>query len=144
MSTAEWPRPTETLPGPRAKASRPRRSARKAAPGAPPLAPAGLADFAALEVQAIDGEKWPVSPVVWWQPELPVELPKSSGLRNERRHKTPIAGFVKVEIAPVCPAGPTATPERVLAPQLPKTAPCSDLAPLGWDARSMVRKGSAA
>ena len=138
MSTAEWPRPAENGVRPRVKGKpvRPRPAAREA------VSEPSLADFLALEVHAIDAEKWPVVPVLWWQPEFPMEAPRTSGLRNERRYKIPAAGFLSVQAAPVCPAAAVATCEAGLSQDLPVAIPRSDLTPLGWDPRTALAKGS--
>ena len=141
MSAAEWPKPAEFPAAPRAKGSRSRRSRRETRADVP--APAGLADFVAMEVHAIDAEKWLVSPVLWWQPELALPLPETSGLRSERRHKAPMPGFLNLEVEPLCPAGKVAGPEAVLRPRMAAEAPASDLMPLGWDPRSVLGKGIA-
>ena len=141
MSAAEWPKPAEFPAAPRAKGSRSRRSAHESKPEVPP--PAGLADFAAMGVHAIDAEKWLISPVLWWQPELDLTLPENSGLRNERRHKVPAPGFRNLGVEPLCPAGVVARPEAALRPQWKMEAPPSDLTPLGWDPRSILGKGIA-
>ena len=137
MSTAEWPRPAENTVRPRVKPKpvRSRPVARKTVSEPP------LAEFVSVEVHAIDAEKWPVVPVLWWQPELPMEAPRTSGLRNERRHKMPAAGFLNVQVAPVCPAGTIATPDTAVSPDLPGPIPRSDLTPLGWDPRTALAKG---
>ena len=137
MSTAELPRPAGPL-APRVNGSteRARRPARKR--GAQTLrAPAGEspAGFLATEVSVIDAEKWPVFPVVWWQPQLSLEPPRSSGLSNERRNRIPIAGFLDPSPGPVCPPVPLAGPEAFLSVRLSSQAPSSDLAPVGSDPR---------
>jgi hypothetical protein len=144
MSTAEWPRPTDLAPPPRVKKTGSRvRKRTTEAPAEMIVAPAPLAGFLGVAVRAIDAEKWPVHPVIWWQPELPLELPRSSGLRNERRHKVPMAGFLAVSREPQCAAGVRDHTAIPLAPELPQTIPASDLAPLGWDPRHQksVTKG---
>lgn len=137
MSTAEWPRPAEPLLRPRTKRRTAKRPAEPSTAADPPLA-----NFLALEVEAIDAEKWPVSPVVWWQPALELTPPEASGLRNERTHKARVAGFLSADLAPVCPAsGALAAPQAAL-PALRGIVPQSDLAPIGWDPRTHVGKGS--
>ena len=137
MSTAELPRPAErtTRPRPKRRPGRPHRDERPAA------SEPALADFIELEVRAIDAEKWPVSPVVWWQPELTLRPPQTSGLRNERRYKTPVAGFLNVPVAPICGASEVAMPEPAL-PALSAGIPGSGLAPIGWDPRTSLGKRS--
>lgn len=136
MSTAEMPRPAE-----RVARLRPRKR-----PGRPPAAEhheasePTLADFIGLEVGAIDAEKWPVSPVMWWQPELILRAPQASGLRNERTHKTPVAGFLNVDLTPVCAAGAVVAPEPAV-PKLPIRPLGSDLTALGSDPRTRLGKG---
>src|SRR5690242_8564752 len=115
MNTAEWPRPAGNPVRPRAKG----RTARPRSVARAEVCEPAPADFLAVEVLSIDAEKWPVVPVLWLQPDLPVEAPRTSGLRNERRHKTPAAGFVNVQVAPVCPAGDVAAPQVAAPPDLP-------------------------
>jgi hypothetical protein len=136
MSTAELPRPAERIarPRPKKRTARPHPTELRAA------SEPALADFLALEVRAIDAAKWPVSPVVWWQPELALWPPQTSGLRNERKHKTPVAGFLNVDLAPVCAAGAVVSPEPAV-PQLPIRISGSDLAPIGWDPRTSLGEG---
>jgi hypothetical protein len=146
MSAAEWPRPPEDVPPPRpAKTSvRVRRPGRKKLSGEPrenseaPEAPAPLAGFIAADVRAIDAETWPVAPVLWWQPELPLQIPASSSLRNERRHRIPAAGFLNLAEPPRCPPGVLAAGDRPALPELPRKLPAGDLTPLGWDARTVA------
>jgi len=136
MSTAELPRPAERTVRPRPK----KRSARPHPAEHHAISEPALADFLALEVRAVDAEKWPVSPVVWWQPELALRPPQTSGLRNERRHKTPVAGFLNLDLAPVYAAGAVVAPEPV-ALALAVRIPGSDLAPIGGDLRASSGKG---
>ena len=138
MSTAELPRPAERIarPRPKRRPARPRAEVRQAA------TEPGLAEFVEFEVRAIDTEKWPISPVVWWQPDLVLGPPHRSGLRNERKHKTPAAGFLNADVAPVCGAGAVSAPDAV-APALPVRIPRSSLAPIGWDPRTSLGKGIA-
>ena len=137
MSTAELPRPAESIARPRSK----RRPARRHPEERHAVSEPDLADFIELEARAIDAEKWPVSPVVWWQPELILRPPHTTGLRNERRHKTPAAGFLNVDLALVCVAGEVTTPEPAV-PALRVKIPESGLAPIGWDPRTSLGKGS--
>lgn len=147
MSTAEWPRPSERAVPPRAKASsrtgRKRDLARLAEMRGlaadqsvgPPSVPMPLAGFVVMEVQPVEAEKWPVNPVIWWYPDLPVEVPRCSGLRNERRHKTPIPGFLELEELLQCEQGVPAVPGVRFPPEAPRILPASELKPLGWDPR---------
>jgi hypothetical protein len=134
MSTAEWARPAGHGVRSR-KPLRPRAAAR------PATSEPALADFLSVEVQAIDAEKWPVVPLLWWQPELPIAAPRTSGLRNERQHKIPAFGFLNVDVVPVLPAAAIATPETAGTAGPPVAIPRSDLMPLGWDPRTALAKG---
>jgi len=96
-----------------------------------------LACFAAFEARPIDAQMWPVHPVVWLQPELRPGLPGSSGLTIERHYQIPAPDFLRLHITPngharaldeVCDPRP---------PDLPRQLPRSDLAPLGWDPRTL-------
>jgi len=108
----------------------------------PPVpAPAPLADFISAEPTALDSEKWPVHPAIWWQPELPLQLP-SSGLRSERRFKIPVADFRNAGPSPECPPAVRVAAAEALAPAWNDVLPASDLAPLGWDPRTCLPKGN--
>lgn len=135
MSTAEMPRPARRIarPRPQKPSARPQPVERHEA------SEPALADFIGLKICAIDAEKWPVSPVLWWQPELLLRLPQTSGLRNERRYKTPVGGFLNVDSAPVCAAGAVLGPKPVV-PRLPVRRAGSDLTVLGWDPRTRLGK----
>ena len=144
MSTADWTRPAETQVPPRRRENNGTRPARKRAvrPAStePGIAPAPLADFATLEARPVDAEKWPVYPVVWWQPELALEVPHSSTLRNERRHKVPLPGFLNLQLILVSGAAGLHVPSEPILPDVGGPVPLSDLAPLGWDPRVDAKK----
>ena len=140
MSAAEWPRPAEPAP------PRVRRGSKKRGAGRPSrpvemepslAAPAPPADFLSAEPIALDAEKWPVHPALWWQPELPFRLP-ASGLRSERRFKIPVADFRAAGPAPECPPAARMSSADALAPVWKDALPASDLAPLGWDPRTCL------
>ena len=136
MSAAEWPRPPESVPPPQTRGAGRKRRARTAKETSePPVAPAPLAGFSSVEVRPLNAEHWAVAPVLWWQPDLPGAVP-ASGLRNERRHKIPSAGFLNVAESPRCPAAVIATLDAAAIPGMPRTIPAADLTPLGWDARA--------
>ena len=153
MSTAEWPRPSERAVPPRAKASSRTGRKRDLAPlemrglatdqsVGPPSVPVPLAGFVVMEVQPVEAEKWPVNPVIWWYPDLPVEVPRCSGLRNERRHKTPMARFLELPELLQCEQGVPAV-SRVRFPAEARILPASELKPLGWDPRTLSVCGKA-
>src|SRR5690348_4833849 len=126
MSAAEWPRPPESVPPPQTRSAGRKRRARTAKEiSEPPVAPAPLAVFRSVEVRALDAEHWAIAPVMWWQPELPSAVP-ASGLRNERRHKIPSAGFLNVAEAPRCPASAVATLDAAAISEMPRTIPAAD------------------
>jgi hypothetical protein len=139
MSTAEWPRPSETAPVRQTKSKRrnTRSSSGKLQQAQPEdrstELPSPLAGFVGLEVRAIDAEKWPVAPVIWWEPTLSLPLPNSSGLRNERGFRVPLAGFFDVEQAPHSRPSELARPEDGVRFEFPPAAAVSDLEPLGWN-----------
>lgn len=148
MSAADWTRPPENIPPPRAKESGARKTARKRraqplfeADEEPLFAPAPLAGFFDAQIRTIDAEKWPVYPVIWWEPELPLQIPPASGLRHERRYKIPVAGFRDLEITLRPPAGTPAAPDAPRLPELSRRLPASDVTPLGWDARAASSNG---
>jgi hypothetical protein len=136
MSAREWPEPPgEALVPMRPRAGKIRASGRahgRQRPpdieGEAPRPPAPPAEFATAQPVVVDTEKWPIVPVIWWQPDLRVTLPESSGLRNERLHKVPVAGFLD-------------TAEQ-LGPDLPLELPSGDLVPLGWDRLALPRDGN--
>lgn len=100
-----------------------------------------LAPFAAVEAAHADAEMWPAHPAAWLQPDLPPELPASSGLRVERHYTVPAPDFLPLEPPPAsCPHALAALPD-FLPPPLGTEIPVSDLAPLGWDPRVACRKG---
>jgi hypothetical protein len=104
-------------------------------------APAPPADFLTAEPIPLDAEKWPVHPAIWWQPELPLQLP-SSGLRSERRFKIPVADFRNAGPCPVCRPAARVTAVEALAPVSNDVLPTSDLVPLGWDPRTCLPQGN--
>ena len=140
MSAAEWPRPPESVPPPQARSAGRKRCARIAKEiSEPPVTPAPPAEFRSVEVRALNADHWAIAPVLWWQPDLPGAVP-ASGLRNERRHKIPSAGFLNVAEAARCPAAGVATLNAAGIPEMPRTIPAADLTPLGWDARAAARE----
>ena len=140
MSAAEWPRPPESVPPPRTRnVGRKRRGRSSQENSEPPVAPAPLAGFRAMDVRPLNAEHWAVAPVLWWQPDLRSAVPVS-GLRNERRHKIPTAGFLNLAEPPRCTAGAIAALDTAAIPELPRKIPAADLSPLGWDARTAARE----
>lgn len=109
--------------------------------GEAPRPPAPPAGFATPVPEVVDTEKWPIVPVIWWQPDLRVELPESSGLRNERLHKIPVAGFLDTAEQLAGASGALACPSAPLRPDLPLKLPLGDLMPLGWDRLAQPRDG---
>lgn len=140
MSAAEWPRPPESVPPPQTRSAGRKRRARTAKEiSEPPVAPAPLAAFRSVEVRALNADHWAIAPVLWWQPELPGAVP-ATGLRNERRHKIPSAGFRNVAQSPSRPAAVIATLDVPAIADMPPTIPAAGLAPLGWDARAAAKE----
>ena len=140
MSAAEWPRPSEPIPPGVRRGTRKRGASRRPRPAAvePPVpAPAPPADFLSAEPVALDADKWPVHPALWWQPDLPLQLP-ASGLRSERRFKIPVADFRDANPSPECPPAGTPLAPEALAPVWSDLLPASDLVPLGWDPRACL------
>jgi hypothetical protein len=141
MSAAEWPRPAEPMPPEVRRSPRKRGGTRRARPAAiePPVpAPAPPADFISSDPVALDAEKWPVHPAIWWQPELPLQLPASSGLRSERRFKIPVADFRSAAPPLMYPPAAKVSGAEPLVRVWSDPMPASDLAPLGWDPRTCL------
>ncbi|HTS66320.1 MAG TPA: hypothetical protein VMH28_30060 [Candidatus Acidoferrales bacterium] len=96
--------------------------------------------FAALDLAPVDAPMWPLYPAMWFQPELPPSSPQSSGLAIERRHPVPTPDFERCDAASIdLPAAPGRL-GQVLVPRADAAVPASDLAPLGWDPRTVGRK----
>src|SRR4029077_15509621 len=98
-------RQTDTANASSATAVAPKRSTTRRKSRAPldpgPALPAQkLAPFTATEIQAIDTQMWPVHSVVWLQPELRPEAPRSSTLRIERHYKVPAPDFLYFDVPP--------------------------------------------
>jgi hypothetical protein len=132
------PRPNDTASttGVVRKRSTTRPGARRTLDPGPALPAQKLAPFIAAEIQAIDTQMWPVHTVVWLEPELKPELPRSSTLRIERHYKVPSPDFRYFDVSPT---SHPVTPEAVrdpLPPGMQPRLPQSDLVPLGWDPRS--------
>lgn len=149
MSAREWPEPPgDALLPVRQRAAKARGGRARGrqrpldAEGEAPRPPAAPAGFAAVKPAAVDTEKWPIVPVIWWQPDLPVELPESSGLRNERFHKIPVAGFLDTAAQLAGPAAVLGSPSEPIGPDLPLMLPRGDLIPLGWDRLALPRDGN--
>jgi hypothetical protein len=123
------------------RSTRKRAGGRKSRPAdSEPLvpAPAPLSDFLSAEPIALDAAKWPVHPAIWWQPDLPLQLPVSSGLHAERRFKIPVADFRKAGASLECRPPTRAAAAEALAPLWNDALPASDLVPLGWDPRTCL------
>ena len=150
MSAREWPEPPgEALPPVRGRGGKARGTGRGRARPRPmdldreaPQAPAPPAGFAAAELGIVDSEKWPTVPVIWWQPDLPLTVPESSGLRNERVHKIPVAGFLDTAGQLAGLAGAPAALGAPLRPDLHPDLPSSDLTVLGADRLALARDGN--
>jgi hypothetical protein len=83
---------------------------------------------------------WPVHAVVWLQPDLSTAAPQSSGLRVERRHRIPVPDFLPSPVAAASQPHAIGHQCGPLPPEIPQGIPPGDLAPLGWDPRTEVRK----
>lgn len=150
MSAREWPEPPgEALPTARGRGAKKRGGGRARVhrrpidpEGEAPQAPAAPAGFAASESGIVDSEKWPIVPVIWWQPDLRLTLPESSGLRNERVHKIPVAGFLDTAGQLAGFAGAPVHPGAPLKPEFHGNFPASDLTVLGWDRLAVPGDGN--
>jgi hypothetical protein len=103
-----------------------------------------LAPFTATEIQAIDTQMWPVHSVVWLQPELRPEAPRSSTLRIERHYKVPAPDFLYFDVPPTSHPDTLEPVADPLPPGVQPQLPQSDLVPLGWDPRSSSGSGASA
>jgi hypothetical protein len=90
----------------------------------------------------VDLPMWPLHMAVWFQPEpAPPATPAWSGLSVERRSRIPSPDFVHASVMPLdCPA-PTENRADPLTPAAHPLIPQSDAAPIGWDPRTICRKG---
>jgi hypothetical protein len=114
-------------------------------PDAGPAHPAQkLAPFTAAEIQAIDTQMWPVHSVVWLQPELRPEAPRSSTLRIERHYKVPAPDFLYFDVPPTSHPDTLEPVHDPLSPGVQPQLPQSDLVTLGWDPRSSSGSGASA
>ena len=98
------------------------------------------APFAATQPAPIDAEMWPLHSAMWFQPERAPSCSEWSGLAVERRHRVPAPAFAQPAAAPIdCPGEPDLARDP-LAPDAQPAIPHSDLAPLGWDPRTVCPK----
>ena len=98
------------------------------------------AAFIVPAAEPIDACMWPLQPALWFQPERPPIAPAWSGLGIERQNRIPAPGFPRVEVAALNrPAAQLLTSEPAPVGSRPGI-PESDLAPFGWDPRTVYRK----
>ncbi|HXK01561.1 MAG TPA: hypothetical protein VMS37_04110 [Verrucomicrobiae bacterium] len=98
------------------------------------------APFLRTEAAPVDAGMWPLHPAMWFQPEPAPAAPAWSGLGIERHQRVPSPDFRRGGAAGLdCAATPLQSHE-VLVPAPDAAIPASDLAPLGWDPRSVCRK----
>ena len=108
-------------------------------PVAAPPAVAGApepADFAAIEIPAINAQMWPVHAMAWLQPELSAAALPSSGLRPERRHRVPAPDFLPPVAGTAGSVPPVEHRCEAMAPAIPGGIPACGLSPLGWEPRA--------
>jgi hypothetical protein len=79
---------------------------------------------------------WPVHALHWLQPDLDPLRPRASGLRIERRHKTPAPDFLPAEISVASGGHKRRHGCEPLPLELARSIPHSGLTPLGWDPRA--------
>ena len=98
------------------------------------------APFAAAQPTPIDAEMWPLHSAMWFQPERAPSCSQWSGLAVEHRHRVPAPAFAQPAVAPIdCPREPDLARDPH-APGAQPAMPHSDLAPLGWDPRTVCPK----
>jgi hypothetical protein len=117
-----------------------RNGARKS--GRPEARQALDAAFAEIETKPSDASMWPLHSVLWLQPERAAQIPAWTGLGTERHNRIPRPDLLPVESPP---ADHPDTPDKSCVAIMPRPhcqLPRSDLAPLGWDPRTVCRKES--
>jgi len=121
-----------------------KRSASKARREVTPVVPeVSQAPFAIAAAQPIDAPMWSIHPGVWFQPDRPPVF-AGSGLELARKNRLPAGDFAaSVAASPIDCAATRETPVKPLSPAASPAVPASDLAPLGWDPRTVCRKGGA-
>lgn len=96
---------------------------------------------AATEIAPVDAPMWPLHSVVWLQTDLGPSAPAWSGLVIAHHNRIPAPDFVSPGVDPLnrqeARAAECHALLRVPTPKVPQ----SDLAPLGWDPRTVGRKG---
>jgi len=135
---------------PSKKAADPKRSARSMASAAvtkaarksarPEAQPPLDAAFAEIETRPSDASMWPLHSVLWFQPERAALIPAWTGLGIERHNRIPRPDLLVVASPP--PDHPD-TPDKAcegIVPHPHCQLPQSELAPLGWDPRTVCRK----
>jgi hypothetical protein len=99
------------------------------------------APFAPIHADASDTPMWPIHTSIWFQPDLAPAPPSWTGLAIERRHRIPTPGFLWTEADPL---NRPCLPDDLSSAMRSESAvhvPASELEPLGWDPRAIVRKG---
>ena len=96
-----------------------------------------LAAFVGVEAAAVNAEMWPVHTLLWLQPDLDPARPQSSGLRIERRRKTPAPDFLPLAVPAADPAHTRKPASESLPPKLARSIPARGATPLGWDPRAL-------
>ena len=109
--------------------------------GVPAVAPATpQAPFVVPAIQAVDASMWPILQGLWLQPDQPPSLPGSC-VEAARRHRLPSGDFAERNvIQPLDLAAEREAPVEPVFLFASVAIPASDLAPLGWDPRTLRRK----
>jgi len=107
----------------------------EAASVAPPLA-----GPLAVEAVPIDLPMWPLQAAAWLQPEIAPIPPVWSGLTIERHNRIPAPDFWPSASAPLNRSDAPHNSLRALIRAAKPAVPAGDLAPLGWDPRSVCWK----
>lgn len=94
--------------------------------------------FASLEIPDAGEQRWPLSPVAWFQPEFKPRLPESSGLAIERQQRVPFPNLAAPAVAPADQPHTAQKGGEPLLPDLKLRFPPSGLTPSGWEPRAAL------
>ena len=142
IASVTIPPPASDTPGPSRKkgAAKRLRSSRK--PGVPEhgdSAPEGVvAQFAEIPAEPVDSPTWLLHAALWFQPDRGPALPAWTDLAIERHNRIPLPDFLDLELVAADRRGLVDGECEVLHPERQRQLPESDLAPTGWDARSIA------
>jgi hypothetical protein len=98
------------------------------------------AGFLTSTIEPVDAPMWPIHAALWLQSEQAPSIPAWTGLAVERHHRIPAPDFLHAEHVPFNQAGVLESSRDMLLPVSHGRFPESDLAPLGWDPRTVARR----